>query len=253
MSRKIELPDGVIYQGHVLDVLRELPDESVNCIVTSPPYWGLRDYGEDTKAIWGGDPNCEHAWEVVFAEHDNLRPSKVSERTSVGTNRELRFRTGKKVEGAVCSKCGAWYGQLGLEPTLELYIEHLLSVAAELKRVLRKDGIMFWVHGDSYGGTQGKYAGWPDQKLKLGKNIPQHRKPERYTKCLLLQNFRLVMRMVDEQKWVLRNVIIWEKPTCPAQQRTALQTLMSPSLCLRGKRATGATSTLYVFRTKKCR
>ena len=47
-----------IYQGDALAVLRELPDESVNCCVTSPPYWGLRDYGTGT---WeGGDADHEH-------------------------------------------------------------------------------------------------------------------------------------------------------------------------------------------------
>ncbi len=47
-----------IYIGDVMERLRELPDESVQCVVTSPPYWGLRDYG---TAIWsGGDPECDH-------------------------------------------------------------------------------------------------------------------------------------------------------------------------------------------------
>lgn len=40
-------PDFTLYIGDALDVLRELPDESVHCVVTSPPYWGLRDYGVD--------------------------------------------------------------------------------------------------------------------------------------------------------------------------------------------------------------
>ena len=41
----------MIYQGHVLDVLKQIDDESVQCIVTSPPYWGLRDYGLEPQ-IW---------------------------------------------------------------------------------------------------------------------------------------------------------------------------------------------------------
>ncbi len=46
------------YQGDALAVLRELPAASVDCVVTSPAYWGLRDYG--TGAWEGGDPGCEH-------------------------------------------------------------------------------------------------------------------------------------------------------------------------------------------------
>ena len=47
-----------IYQGDSLDILKVLPAESVQCVVTSPPYWGLRDYG---TAKWeGGDEGCDH-------------------------------------------------------------------------------------------------------------------------------------------------------------------------------------------------
>lgn len=53
-----ETKSGVLYCGDVLATLRSLPDEIVNCCVTSPPYWGLRDYG---TATWvGGDAECSH-------------------------------------------------------------------------------------------------------------------------------------------------------------------------------------------------
>src|SRR5258708_6254929 len=55
-----------IIHGDCRDVLRELPDASVQCCVTSPPYWGLRDYGVDAT-IWGGDPECEHEWGDLIA------------------------------------------------------------------------------------------------------------------------------------------------------------------------------------------
>jgi DNA modification methylase len=47
-----------ILTGHVLGRLRGLPVESVHCVVTSPPYFGLRSYGMEPH-VWGGDPNCE--------------------------------------------------------------------------------------------------------------------------------------------------------------------------------------------------
>ena len=47
-----------IMMGDCLDRLADLPDESVHCVVTSPPYYGLRDYG---VFKWeGGDPECQH-------------------------------------------------------------------------------------------------------------------------------------------------------------------------------------------------
>jgi hypothetical protein len=55
---KKDTPRNVVLFGDVLDRLRELPTRSVHCVVTSPPYWGLRDYG---TAEWiGGDPECDH-------------------------------------------------------------------------------------------------------------------------------------------------------------------------------------------------
>jgi hypothetical protein len=47
--------------GDVRAKLKELPDESVQCVVTSPPYWGLRDYGTEPQ-LWGGAPDCAHEW-----------------------------------------------------------------------------------------------------------------------------------------------------------------------------------------------
>lgn len=80
-----------LYAGDVRDVLRQLPEASVNCVVTSPPYWSLRDYGVD--------------------------------------------------------------GQLGLEPTPELFVAHMVEVFREVRRVLRPDGALWLNIGDSYAGS----------------------------------------------------------------------------------------------------
>lgn len=50
-----------IHAGDALEVLPTLESESVHMVATSPPYWGLRDYGIP-PSIWGGDPNCAHEW-----------------------------------------------------------------------------------------------------------------------------------------------------------------------------------------------
>ena len=151
-----------IIQGDALTVLKTMPAESVDCIVTSPPYYGLRDYGVQ--------------------------------------------------------------GQIGLEKTLNEYLERMLAITAELKRVLKKTGTMWWNHGDSYGtisgGTQQLANGelstqYGDIKYDAKKfAVSQNRDKGVPEKCLTMQAHRLTIRMIDEQKWVLRNTIIWHKPNC---------------------------------------
>ncbi|MGC8578265.1 MAG: hypothetical protein ACP5M7_09790, partial [Thermoproteota archaeon] len=48
--------------GNALEVLKTFPDEVVDCIITSPPYYGKRKYGDEAVVIWDGDKNCEHEW-----------------------------------------------------------------------------------------------------------------------------------------------------------------------------------------------
>ena len=84
--------------GHVLDVLRAMPEASVHCCVTSPPYWGLRSYQGDQERVWGD----------------------------------------------------GWRGALGLEPAPELFVQHLVEVFREVRRVLRSDGVVWCNLGDSY-------------------------------------------------------------------------------------------------------
>ena len=160
MQRLETLKLNSIYQGKAEEVLQTFPDECVDTIITSPPYWSLRDY---------------------------------------------------KVKG-----------QLGLEDTLEEYLDKLLSITAELKRVLKPSGVMFWVHGNSYSGNSGKKQGWSDRTGMASYDNEEARKmgitfdfkPD-YSitrKCLTNQNHRLAILMQDKQKWIQRNDIVWSKP-----------------------------------------
>jgi len=113
-------------------------------------------------------------------------------------------------------------GQLGLEKTLDEYLNKMLLITSELKRVLKKTGTMWWNHGDSYGGSnQGRgqtkeSSGFQNvvrqtyyqtaTRNSLLKDLP--------AKSLMLQAHRLVIRMIDSQQWILRNTIIWHKPNC---------------------------------------
>jgi|GEM_PF-2916190 len=67
------LPINQILCGNALSILKTFPSDSIHCIITSPPYWGLRDYGKDTKTIWDGNQNCQHEWILEDNIKDNLR------------------------------------------------------------------------------------------------------------------------------------------------------------------------------------
>jgi DNA modification methylase len=203
-----------VLKGDALEVLQTLPTESVNCAVTSPPYWGLRDYG--TKPIiWDGDADCEHEWG---------KARKIPATTQWNTGGVFDPQNRKVVQeekyiGQSCKKCGAWKGSLGLEPTFELYIKHLCDIFDETKRVLRNDGTC-WVNlGDTYNGnksgnTNGIYKDKID-KTKSWANSDSFNKTEQNlpSKSLCLIPFRFAIEMVN-RGWILRNVIIWHKPNC---------------------------------------
>ena len=171
-----------LYQGDVREVLRELPAESVNCVVTSPPYWSLRDYGVP-PSVWGGEPECEHQWgeEVTGGEsytgstrwqhttngRGEEQPDEKRLRTS--TTRETRPEAwGETKQGQFCQRCGAWLGALGLEPTPELFVAHTVDVFREVNRVLRPDGTLWLNIGDSYASGGGSHGG--ESGLRPGRN-----------------------------------------------------------------------------------
>ncbi len=214
------MPLGLLYTGNSLDILKELQSESVQMCVTSPPYWGLRDYtvcacrggvdgnnngqgastlkvdgrpnggyaSEESRArsaaliktkasepdlncvkcagtghinglyqVWGGDADCEHSW---------IEMSVAGK--SGGTSDKQLSNVGSRFPGSICSICSicsAWYGSLGNEPTPELFIEHLVMIFREVRRVLRADATL-WVNiGDSYAASGG------------GAHKPEHKNP----------------------------------------------------------------------------
>lgn len=53
-----------IYQGDALQILKTFPSESINCLMTSPPYWAIRDYGSSVESIFDGKEDCEHEWTI---------------------------------------------------------------------------------------------------------------------------------------------------------------------------------------------
>ena len=59
-----KIKSNTILHGNVLDVLKTIPNDFVQCIITSPPYWGLRKYSTEPK-VWDGDSDCIHDWKDV--------------------------------------------------------------------------------------------------------------------------------------------------------------------------------------------
>ena len=134
MTPFVSDPDFTLYVGDALEVLRTLPAESVHCCVTSPPYWGLRDYG--TGQWEGGDPDCDHSRHVDYGEKSDTNRGSI--------------RGGPM--GQVCDKCGATRvdRQLGLEATPDEFVAAMVDVFREVRRVLRADGTLWLNLGDSY-------------------------------------------------------------------------------------------------------
>ena len=198
--------------GHTLTLLRQMPPESVNCVVTSPPYWGLRDYGAE-PVIWDGDKNCEHEWgsKITTLKHK-------SGETNPGKGGWFKDKGASNDKGnCFCLKCGAWRGSLGLEPTFELYIKHLCDIFDEVWRVIRKDGTC-WVNlGDSYSASGGSGSGeYQKRHTQFGKVINQGtaQEPRRAiglpSKSLVMIPQRFAIEMVN-RGWILRNEIVWFK------------------------------------------
>lgn len=128
--------------------LAGLPDESVHLVVCSPPYYGHRDYGEPgaCDAVFGGDPTCAHVFTETAAYRDSPRRRGDE---GVGYHDAATTRAQRWYASAACG-CGAWLGQLGQEPTPEGYVAHLVEVLRACARVLRRDGTLWLVLGDSY-------------------------------------------------------------------------------------------------------
>lgn len=204
-----------IIPGDALSVLRTLPDGCFNCCVTSPPYFGQRDYG--TASWQGGDPGCSH--EVIREQG--------FEKTKQATN-----RGNAKPHKAACSRCGAVRVdmQLGLEDTPEEYVARLQEVFGEVRRVLKPAGTLWIVIGDSYWGGKG-YSGsssssYQDERKKAGKSIsaayssfggkgtirPTDRPHEHIRPKELIGIPWMLAFALRDAGWYIRQDIIWHKP-----------------------------------------
>ena len=201
-----------LYNGDAREI--PLEDETVQCVVTSPPYWGLRKYSGVPDLIWG-DSECQHEWR---GEERNIAGGGFSARstlagfTSAGVKGRL-LEGDTATQSSFCRLCGAWKGSYGLEPTPEMYVQHTVEILREVRRVFRKDGVVFWNIGDSYFSQPGNGRGGGE---RLDGGIPHYSGSPRAgiglkPKDLVLIPFHVAIA-AQEDGWWVRSVIIWDKP-----------------------------------------
>ena len=129
-----------------------LPDGSVHCCITSPPYWGLRDYG---LSAWdGGDPECGHGTASPPLANSGRRNHEPKRKHGGGIRDtgQIQRCMGKGVAQRRLRHCGATQqaAGIGLEPTLSDWLANIVAVSREVWRVLRDDGT-YWLNlGDAY-------------------------------------------------------------------------------------------------------
>lgn len=199
-----------IIQGDCLTVLKSLPAGSVDCVITSPPYWGLRDYG--TGEWQGGSLDCDHKSRQPAYSDKALAKSTIFPAGS----------TGHALEGYKdkCGKCGATRvdKQLGLEATFTEYVLKLCDIFDEIKRVLKDTGTC-WVNiGDTYAAGGGKAS---EQSFIRGTGKTQDH-PDNPAKSKLRHSMGKSLLQIparfsiemSNRGWLLRNEIIWHKPNC---------------------------------------
>jgi DNA modification methylase len=164
--------------GDCVSELPTLPEQLINCVVTSPPYYGLRDYGLPPTS-WP---------EVSYSPMAGLFPLTIPAQ----------------------SCC------LGLEDSPEAYIAHLIHVFRLVRRVLRDDGVCWVNMGDSYAANNTSEASnkHPSRKQKGCNPNPETtplRKSNITAKNLLMMPARLALAL-QADGWVLRSDIVWHKP-----------------------------------------
>jgi len=220
-----------LLEGNALDLLALIEDNSIHLSASSPPYYGLRCY-KTTPQIWTLEPNCDHEWAEPV-----VRQRVGWESTPAGQKQfKSAISAAYKSHSQICTKCDGWLGHLGNEnipdcrgwaqwpePTMcaQCYICHLRMIYAEVYRVLRPDGCCFVNLGDSYSasGKGGRHVTPTPDRSKRGPgrwgggssevdNLP--------AKNLMGIPWRFALAL-QADGWILRQEIIWEKPSAMAE------------------------------------
>ena len=198
---------GELRVGHVLDKLRELPNDLAQLVVTSPPFYMARSYGTEPQ-VWGGDPFCLHDWREITTPCGNGSGgggAKDIRSVVVGGTRK------REITSSFCTECAAWKGEHGHEPSVSLWAHHERQVFQEVRRVLRPDGVLVIEGGDTYACQP---AGNDEETRNAIYDDRRHRdKPGRGSLPAgnMHLQFERLMLLLQEDGWRVRACVVWEK------------------------------------------
>ena len=208
LRKKVKEITNKVFLGDSREVLKEFPDKCIDTCITSPPYWGLCDYGTSTWV--GGDKDCSHR-----------RDTKKSDKCITGhKNFDEMLGVGDAIYKSECKRCGAKRvdSQIGLEDEVNDYIEQLVDVFGEVHRILKDDGTVWLNLGDSYSGSTGKSGGVSkiqSVKRQLDTGSIGSLRPAKVAglkrKDLIGIPWRAAFAL-QKYGWYLRQDIIWHKP-----------------------------------------
>lgn len=216
-----------ILQGDALEVLKTLESESVQCCVTSPPYFGLRDYGTAEWDISNAEDaeiaeKCDHKGDERFYSMQGASSVTSEAFSEAGEANADRLKKARWREKGTCIHCGAVRidAQIGLEATPAEFVGRLVEVFEEVRRVLKKDGTLWLNLGDSYFG--GGYSNhdingesWKDRmngdKRSSRQQDIKRNNPGIKPKDLVGIPWRVAFAL-QADGWYLRQDIIWAKP-----------------------------------------
>jgi DNA modification methylase len=215
MSLAFAEHDVAVWQGDAREQLTLMPAGSVQCAVTSPPYFGLRDYG--TGRWEGGGGDCDHK--------PRKDPTRNIATSTLGGSKGTVGDQQKGYHGR-CSRCGAHRvdEQLGLESSPAEYVARIVAVFAEVRRVLAADGVLWLNLGDSYysgRGNPGPNSADEKQEARRGWVRALDRPGQDWgrPKNLLGMPWRVAFALQDDG-WILRNAVVWHKPNAMPESVT---------------------------------
>lgn len=203
-----------ILVGDCREMLQGLADDSVHTCISSPPYYGLRDYG---TATWiGGDPDCKHRSPTMRGGRNETRPQLAGSAATNSAQLLLAHRS-------ACGKCGAVKAdrQIGIEQSPEAFVAELVAVFREVRRVLRPDGTL-WVNiGDSYASRPNGSVGKQSRLEGARSSHDQFRVAHALRKPGIPAGLKhkdligipwMLAFALRADGWCLRQEIIWNKP-----------------------------------------
>lgn len=210
-----------IYHESAPSFLKRVPDNFIDCVVTSPPYYGKRSYGTPPQ-IWDAKDGCDHNWgEMIRHPNYDSRSPEEKRRQGGGVGNNLKTQdNAPRCGGQFCLECDAWLGELGQEPNVLMFIDHLIVIFKEIHRCLKATGTV-WVNLDDSYNSGGNIRSGPDQvgsrfhttvnRSKVGYvKISTAGQPVK-RKSMFNVPGRFNIRMTDELGFIQRNLCIWQK------------------------------------------